>query len=90
MNILDIFLFSQWKITYMTILRYKNSFKHELELKCVKFSKTPHPRGSNDNIYNSRLPDLELLFLLFYIRKRNNWSHGKHKIRNLKRRNRHS
>ena len=52
MNILDIFLFSWWKISYMTILRYKNSFMHELELKCVKFSKTPHPRGSNDNIYN--------------------------------------
>ena len=70
--------------------RYSNTPRHELEWKWIKLLQTPHSLGFNDNIYHadniSRLPEFSLLD----IRKRNKWSHGKCKNRNLKRWNRHS
>ena len=54
---------------------------------------TPHPLGFNDNIYHegyiSRLPDFDGFFSLLDIRKHNKRPHGKHKNRNLKRKNKH-
>ena len=80
------------KITYgdNSTKRYRNILRHELELKWIKLLQTPHPLGSNDNIYHegniSRLPDFDV-FSLLDIRKRNKQSHGERKNGNLKRKN---
>ena len=72
--------------------RYRNILRHELELKWIKLLQTPHPLGSNDNIYHegniSRLPDFDV-FSALDIRKRNKGSHGRHKNGNLKRKTKH-
>ena len=83
-----------WKIIYddNSTKRYRNSLRHELELKWIKLLQKPHPLGFNDTIYHegniSRLPDFDV-FSLLDIRKRNNRSHGKRKNWNLKRNNKH-
>ena len=47
--------------------RYRNILKHKLEFKLIKIH-TPHPLGSNDNIYHegnvSKLPDFDVISLL--------------------------
>ena len=70
----------------------KNILRHDLELKWINLLQTPQPLDFNDHIYHiniCRLPEFDAISLLD-IRKRNKWSHGKRKNRNLKRRYRHS
>ena len=82
------------KITYddNSSKRYRNSLRHELELKWIKLLKTQHPLNVDDNIYhegnNSRLPDFDF-FSLLDIPKPNKGSHSKRKNGNLKRKNKH-
>ena len=67
----SIFIQPVEKITYgdNSTKRYRNIFRHKLELKWIKLLQTPHPHGFNDNIYHegniSRLPDFDGVFFSF-------------------------
>ena len=67
--------------------RFKNSLRHELELKWMKRLQTPFPLGFNDNIYYegniSKMPDFDA-FSLLDIKKRYKRPHGKRKNGNFK------
>ena len=68
--------------------RYKNTFRHETELKLITLLQTPFPLGFNDTIYHqgniSKMPDFDV-FSLLDIRRRNRRSRCKHINGNLKR-----